>query len=139
MSAMSSFLRGRSWASYLFLASIGLGVAWFALQAWSGLQETDPTRLRINRVPLGAFMIIVVELILLALYLRAGELVGMVRVIAGIMGVVQLLQSLVVGLIAHYAEGLPFPEPSHVVMWFLAGANLLYALLGEGPAAQHPK
>lgn len=133
---MSTSLRGRSWASYFFLASIGLGIAWFAIQAWTGLQETDPARLRINRVPLGALVIIGVEILLLVLYLKAGELVGMVRVIAGIMGVVQILQSVVVALIAHYAEDLPFPEPSHVVTWVLAAANVLYALFGEGSGGE---
>ena len=123
-------LRGRSIVSYNFLAAIAVGVAWFGWQAYSGLSETDPTKLRINHAPLGAVVIIVVELILLALYLRAGELVGLVRVFAGLMGVVQFLQVLVGG-IAGVAEGLAFPTANHWVMGYLAATNVLYALLGE--------
>jgi hypothetical protein len=128
-------LRGRSWVSYNFLAAIVIGIAWFAVQAILVLQETDPTKLRINRVPLGAGVIIVVELLLLGLYLKAGELVGLVRTFAGIMGVVQLLQGVVVAWIAHVAEGTPFPTGSHMVIWYLAASNLLYAFLGEGRRA----
>lgn len=124
-------LRNRSWASYLFLASIVLGMLWFGAQAIIALQEVDPTKLRINRAPLGAAMIIVVDLILLALYFKAGELVGLVRVLAAVIAVVQILQSVVVGLLANYAEGVPFPELNHVVTWFLAAGNLLYAFVGE--------
>jgi hypothetical protein len=125
-------VRGRSWISYNFLAAIVIGIAWFAIQAIIVLQETDPTKLRVNRTPLGAAVIIVVEMILLALYLKAGELVGIVRTFAGIMGVVQLLQGVVVALIAHLTEGVPFPTASHYVIWYLAASNVLYALLGEG-------
>ena len=127
-------LRNRSWASYVFLAAIVFGIAWFAAQAVIALQETDPTKLRLNRAPFGAFMIIAVELLLLVLYLKAGELVGLVRVFAAIMGIVQLLQGLVAAWIGHVAEGLPFPTASHVVLWGLAAANLVYALAGEGRA-----
>jgi hypothetical protein len=126
-------MRGRSIVSYNFLAAIVIGVLWFGWQAYSGLSETDPTKLRVNRVPLGAFVIIVIEGLLLVLYLRAGELVGLVRVFAGLMGIVQMLQ-LLAGGIGGLVEGIPFPTANHWVMGYLALSNLAYALIGERKA-----
>jgi hypothetical protein len=121
----------RSPASWNFLVSIAVGIAWFGYQAWVGFSEPDPTKLRITRIPLGASMIIVIELLLLVLYIRGGELIGMVRLFAALMGLVQGLQ-IVVGAIAGVAEGMPFPTPNHWAMGYLALSNVVYALFGEG-------
>lgn len=121
----------RSFASYNFLAAIAIGIAWFGWQMVVGFAETDPTKLRVNRAPLGASMIIVVELLLLVLYTRGGELVGLTRVFAAVMGVVQVLQVLV-GAIAGGIEGQAFPTINHWMMGYLAVSNLLYAAIGEG-------
>ena len=129
-------LRPRSFISWNFLAAIGVGILWFAAHAFIALQETDPIKLRMNHSPFGAVVIIAVELVLLTLYMRAGELVGLVRTFAGIMGIMQILQGVVIGWIAFVAEGVPFPRPDHMVMWYLAASNLLYALFGEGRASQ---
>jgi hypothetical protein len=122
----------RSLVSWNFLIAIAVGILWFGAQALIGLQELDPVKLRMNRAPFGAAIIIIVEVLLLYLYTRAGELIGLVRTFAGILGIMQLLQGVVIGLIMNLAEGEPFPRPDHYVMWYLAASNLLYALFGEG-------
>jgi hypothetical protein len=61
-----------------------------------------------------------------------------VRVLAAVIGIVQILQSVVVGYLAHYAEGTPFPETNHMVTWALAACNLLYALVGERAGSTKP-
>jgi hypothetical protein len=125
-------IRPRSLVSWNFLIAIAVGILWFGAQALIGLQELDPVKLRMNRAPFGAVIIIIVEVLLLYLYMRAGELIGLVRTFAGILGIMQLLQGVVIGLIMHLTEDTPFPRPDHYVMWYLAASNLLYALFGEG-------
>jgi hypothetical protein len=122
--------RFRTFVSRLFLASVLFGIVWFGAQAWIGLSEADPTKLRINRIPLGASMIVIIEGLLAVLWFRGGELTGLVRLFAGLMGIVQGLQVLV-GAIASLTDGLPFPTANHWAMGGLVICNFLYALFGE--------
>lgn len=126
--------RRRSVLSWIFLASILFGIVWFGAQAVIGLSEADPTKLRINRIPLGASMIVIIEALLAFLWFRGGELTGLVRLFAGLMGLVQGLQVLVGG-IASLTEGLPFPTANHWAMGGLVICNFLYALFGDGRRA----
>ena len=83
-------------------------------------------------MPLGAIMIIVVELVLLALYLKAGELVGMVRVLAAVYGCGADPAERGGGIDRELCGGCAVSggeSDGHVVS---RGANLLYALFGEG-------
>jgi hypothetical protein len=128
--AASLGARARRLAAANFVLSIALAIAWFAWQAASGLAETDPARLRVNRVPLGAAVLLLVQIGLYVLYRRRGELDGLVRVFALLLGVVQLLQSAVVGALAHALYGEPFPTAAQMVTWYLCASNLLFALVG---------
>ena len=130
LSFFSSLVSLSRIASLNFVAAIAVGIAWFAVQIAVGLAETDPTILRTNRVPLGAAVLIIVQLILLVLYLRSSELTGLVRVFAAAMGLLQLLQVLV-GAIAAVADGFAFPTATHGVMAYLALSNLAFAALGK--------
>lgn len=123
----------RSFINANFVLAIVFGIVWFGAQVWIGLSEADPTKLRMNRIPLGASVIVVIEVLLAFLYWRGGELIGIVRLFAGLMGLVQMLQVLV-GAIAGMAEGLPFPTANHWAMGYLALSNGLFALFGRARA-----
>jgi len=128
--AASALQRLRALAAWNFVASIVGAIAWFAWQGVSGLMQADPARLRINRVPLGAAFLVIIQIVLLLLYRRRGELTGMVRVFALLLGTIQLLQSVVVGWIAYSVYEQPFPTAVQEVGWYLCASNLLFALVG---------
>ncbi len=120
--------------TFNFTLSIVIAILWFSWQTVHGLSEVDPTKLRINRIPLGAAVLVVVQIVLYVLYRKGGELVGLVRVFAAVLGVVQVLSSVVVAWIAHVAYDQPFPTDIHVLGWYLCFSNLAFAFLG--PARQ---
>ena len=114
-----------------FPSAVLLTVLWLGWRAITALHSADPTRLRIQQVPLGAAFLALVYLGVLALYARGGELMPLVRVFAGILGVVQLLQSVVVALIAHLAYGESFGTGSQVFSWYVCATLLAFAALGS--------
>jgi len=113
-----------------FLLAIGIALAFYGWLIASGLSETDPNVLRSNRVPLGAAFLSLVELALLVLYLRRSDLVGLVRVLAAILGVIGLIQTVVIPLLNQALYGSPFPNPGHMLMWYVYLSHLLFAMLG---------
>ena len=113
-----------------FLLAAGLALAIYGVLVASGLAETDPNVLRANRVPLGAAFLALVEVALVALYLRRPELCGLARVLAALLGVIGLLQTVVVPLLNQQLYGTPFPTARHQVMWYVYGSHLLFALAG---------
>ena len=115
-----------------FFIAMLLAIAWYGYQIVLGLQETDPSVARADRSAIGAVVLAFFELLLVVLYLRRGELVGLVRVIAGIVGLIGLLQSIVVPLIVRELYGDSFPTAGHVLLWYAYGSHLLYALVGDG-------
>jgi hypothetical protein len=72
----------RRLVSINFLLAIGIALVFYGWLIASGLSETDPNLLRANRMPLGAAFLSLVEVGLLVLYLRRGDLVGLVRVLS---------------------------------------------------------
>jgi hypothetical protein len=130
--------RLRRLVTFNFVLSIAVAVVWFSWQTISGLAETDPTKLRINRVPLGAAVLVVIQVVLYALYRRSREISGLVRVFAAMLGVVQFLSSVVVAWIAGVAYDQPFPTPVHILGWYLCSANLAFAFIGPPVANRVP-
>jgi hypothetical protein len=122
--------RLRAFTAANFLLSIAFAIAWFGWQLVAGLGEIDPAKMRINRVPLGAAVLILIQLGLLLLYRRRGGIVGLVRVCAALLGTVQFLQSVVVAWIASALYAQDFPTSMHLVSWYLCASNLLFAAVG---------
>jgi len=129
--------RLRELAAWNFVVSIVLAIAWFAWQGTLGLLQTDPSRMRINRVPLGAAFLVLVQVALLVMYRKRGELIPLVRVFATLLGTVQLLQSVVVAWLAALMYDQPFPTATHEVSWYLCFSNFLFALFAP-PSAPAP-
>jgi len=129
-SKLSALHRLRAFAAWNFLASILIAIAWFGWEGIAGLMQADPARMRINRVPLGAAFLVVIQLVLLVMYRRRGELTALVRVFAALLGTVQLLQSVVVAWIVYLMYEQPFPTAVQEVSWYLCASNLLFALAG---------
>jgi hypothetical protein len=113
-----------------FVLSIGVAIAWFSWQAISGLAEVDPAKLRINRIPLGAAVLVIVQIILYVLYRKQREISGLVRVFAAVLGVVQVLSSVVVAWIVGVAYDQPFPTAIHMLGWYMSASNLAFAFIG---------
>jgi hypothetical protein len=113
-----------------FLLAIAVALLFYGWLIASGLSETDPNVLRTNRVPIGAAFLSLVELVLLVLYLRRGELVGIVRVFAAILGVIGLIQTVLIPLLNQLLYGSEFPTAAHMLLWYVYGSHLLFALLG---------
>jgi hypothetical protein len=128
--ALSPLQRLRAFAAWNFVASIAVAIVWFGWEGVAALMQADPTRLRINRVPLGAAFLVVIQIVLLLLYRRRGEITGLVRVFAALLGTVQFLQSVVVAWIAYTVYEQPFPTALQEVSWYLCASNLLFALAG---------
>ena len=124
---MSAF---RRLISINFLLAIALALGFYAWLVASGLAETDPNVLRANRVPLGAAFLAVVELGLLVLYLRWRELVGLARVLAAILGVIGLMQTVLIPLLNQALYGSVFPAPNHMLMWYVYGSHLAFSAFG---------
>jgi hypothetical protein len=120
----------RRLASMNFLLAIGTALALYAWLIASGLSETDPNVLRSNRVPLGAAFLSIVELALLVLYLRRRDLVGLVRVLAAILGVIGLIQTVIIPLLNEALYGTVFPTPGHMLLWYVYASHLLFAAFG---------
>ena len=122
--------RLRAFAAWNFVASVVVAIAWFAWQGVAGLMQADPARMRVNRVPLGAAVLVLIQLALLVMYRKRGELIPLVRLFATLLGTVQLLQSVVVAWIAYLMYEQPFPTAAQEVTWYLCISNFLFALLG---------
>ena len=125
-----------------FIVAILVAVAWYGYQIVLGAQETDPSVARANRGAVGAVVLALIEIALFVLYLRRGasdDLGGLVRVIAAIVGIIGLLQSIVVPLLVREMYGGEFPTVGHVMLWYAYGSHLLYALLGEPPRVERVK
>ncbi|MCE2949043.1 MAG: hypothetical protein ACK515_23035 [bacterium] len=120
----------RRLASMNFLLAIGIALVFYGWLIASGLAETDPNVLRANRVPFGAAFLSLVELALLVLYLRRPDLVGLVRVLAAILGVIGLIQTVIIPLLNQLLYGSVFPTPGHMLMWYVYASHLLFALAG---------
>lgn len=116
--------------SFNFILAIVVALAFYAWLIGSGLAETDPNVLRANRVPLGAAFLSLVEIALLVLYLRRRDLTGLVRVLAAILGAIGLIQTIVIPLLDQLLYGTRFPTSSHMLMWYVYGSHLLFAMLG---------
>lgn len=128
----------RRLVSMNFLLAIGIALVFYAWLIASGLSETDPNVLRSNRVPLGAAFLSLVELALLVLYLRRGDLVGLVRVLSAILGVIGLIQTVVIPLLNQALYGTVFPTPGHMLMWYVYASHLLFAALGMAVTGARP-
>jgi hypothetical protein len=122
---------GRTWVGWNFFVAILVGLASFVYVVVAGLNEPDPSIARANRAGIGAAALTLVEIALLVLYLRRGELVGLVRTFAGIIGLIGLLQNTVVPLVLRELYEQPFPSAAHVVAWYVYGSHVLFALLGD--------
>jgi len=133
------FTTFRRLISINFLLAIAIALGFYAWLVASGLAETDPNVLRANRVPLGAAFLAIVELALVVLYLRRQELVGLVRVLAAILGVIGLLQTVAIPLLNQLLYGSAFPAPGHVLMWYVYGSHLLFAAFGVALGARVPR
>lgn len=120
----------RRFVSINFLLAIAVALLFYGWLIVSGLSETDPNVLRSNRVPMGAAFLSLVELALLALYLRRRDLLGLVRVFAAILGVIGLIQTVVIPLLNELLYGSEFPTAAHMLLWYVYGSHLLFALLG---------
>lgn len=120
----------RRLVSINFLLAIGIALVFYGWLIASGLSETDPNLLRANRMPLGAAFLSLVEVGLLVLYLRRGDLVGLVRVLSAILGVIGLIQTVLIPLLNQLLYGSVFPTPGHMLMWYVYGSHLLFAALG---------
>lgn len=120
----------RRFVSINFLLAIAVALLFYGWLIGSGLSETDPNVLRSNRVPMGAAFLSLVEVALLVLYLRRRELIGLVRVFAAILGVIGLIQTVVIPVLNQVMYGSPFPTPAHMLLWYVYGSHLLFALLG---------
>ncbi|MFO0480327.1 MAG: hypothetical protein ACK52M_01730 [bacterium] len=120
----------RRFVSINFLLAIAVVLLFYGWLIASGLSETDPNVLRSNRVPMGAAFLSLVELALLVLYLRRGDLLGLVRVFAAILGVIGLIQTAVIPLLNQLLYGSAFPTLAHMLLWYVYGSHLLFALLG---------
>jgi hypothetical protein len=120
----------RRFVSINFLLAMAVVLLFYGWLIISGLSETDPNVLRSNRVPLGAAFLSLVELVLLVLYLRRGELIGLVRVFAAILGVIGLIQTVVIPFLNQLLYGSEFPTAAHMLLWYVYGSHLLFALLG---------
>lgn len=127
---------GRTWVGTNFFVAILVGLAAFAYVVGAGLNETDPSVARANRAGIGAAALTLVEIALLVLYLRRGALVGLVRTFAGIIGFVGLLQNSVVPLVLRELYDQVFPTYLNMVMWYVYGSHLLFALIGDGREPQ---
>jgi predicted membrane-bound spermidine synthase len=121
----------RSPVAINFVVAILVVIAWYVFQIVLGAQETDPSVARANRSAVGAVVLLLFEIALLVLYLRRGQLAGLLRVIAAIVAVIGLLQSIVVPLVVREMYGTTFPTAGHMLQWYAYGSHLLYALLGE--------
>lgn len=119
-----------------FLLAIGTALVFYGWLIASGLAETDPNVLRSNRMPLGAAFLSLVEIALLVLYLRRGDLVGLVRVLSAILGVVGLIQTVVIPLLNEALYGTVFPTSGHMLMWYVYVSHLLFAALGMAVTGQ---
>lgn len=122
---------GRTWVGTNFFVALLLGLAAFVYVITVTLNEPDPAIARANRAGLGAAALALVEIALLALYLRRGVLSGLVRTFAGIIGFVGLLQNSVVPLVLRELYDQVFPTNLNMVMWYVYGSHLLYALIGD--------
>ncbi len=120
----------RRFVSINFLLAMAAVLLFYGWLIISGLSETDPNVLRSNRVPLGAAFLSLVELVLLVLYLRRRELIGLVRVFAAILGVIGLIQTVVIPFLNQLLYGSEFPTAAHMLLWYVYGSHLLFALLG---------
>jgi hypothetical protein len=120
----------RRLVSMNFLLAISIALVFYVWLIASGLSETDPNVLRSNRVPLGAAFLSLVEIALLVLYIRRGDLVGLVRVLSAILGVIGLIQTIVIPLLNQALYGTPFPTPGHMLMWYVYASHLLFAAFG---------
>lgn len=122
---------GHTWVGRNFFLALLVGLAAFVTVVVAGLNETDPAVARANRAGLGAAALVLVEIALLVLYLRRGPLVGLVRTFAGIIGFVGLLQNSVVPLVLRELYDQVFPTNLNMVMWYVYGSHVLFALLGD--------
>jgi hypothetical protein len=120
----------RRLVSINFLLAIGLALVFYGWLIAVGLSETDPNLLRANRVPLGAAFLSLVEVALLVLYLRRADLIGLVRVLSAILGVIGLIQTVIIPLLNQLLYGSVFPSPGHMLMWYVYAAHLLFAAFG---------
>ena len=111
-------------------------IAWYGFQIHLGIQETDPAVARANRAPIGAVVLGFVEIGLAALYFRRGEWGGLVRVFAAIVGLIGLLQSIVVPLVAREMYGSEFPRAGDLLAWYAYVSHLIFALVGDGRAVK---
>lgn len=127
---------GRTWVGRNFFIALLVGLAAFFTVVAAGINETDPSVARANRAGLGAAALTLVEIALLTLYLRRGPLVGLVRTFAGIIGFVGLLQNSVVPLVLRELYDQVFPTTLNIVMWYVYGSHVLFALLGDGSAGR---
>lgn len=118
-----------------FIIAVLAVIAWYGYQILLGAQETDPAVARANRAPIGAIVLGLIEIGLALLYLRRGEWVGLVRVLAAIVGVIGLLQSIVVPLVVREMYGTEFPRAGDVLLWYAYASHLIYALIGDGRMA----
>ncbi len=126
----------RRFVSINFLLAMAVVLLFYGWLIISGLSETDPNVLRSNRVPLGAAFLSLVELVLLVLYLRRRELIGLVRVFAAILGVIGLIQTVVIPFLNQLLYGSEFPTAAHMLLWYVYGSHLLFALLGISTTRQ---
>lgn len=128
----------RRLVSINFLLAIVIALGFYGWLVASGLSETDPNVLRSNRVPLGAAFLSLVELAILVLYLRRPDLIGLARVLAAILGVIGLIQTVVIPLLNQMLYGTAFPTAAHVLLWYVYGSHLLFAAMGGALAGRSP-
>ena len=129
----SSIMKGlRRWSARNFVLAMTAAIVVFAWIIVVGLQDTTPTGQQISRSPLGASVLLFFEGLLAFLFWRRGELRGLVRVFAAVLGIVGLLQSALVPVIVHELYGYPLFSWQAAVMWYAYVSHLLFAAIG-GP------
>jgi len=125
----------RSWIGWNFVAALLVGLASFLFVFIAGLNESDPSIARANRAGIGAIVLAFVAIALLILYLRRPDIPGVSRVLAGVLGVVGLIQNTAVPLVLRSLYESPFPTESHVIAWYVYVSYVLFALVGDGRRA----
>lgn len=118
-------------ATLNFVFAMAIAAALFIWLIADGLRDTTPTGQQVSRSPLGASVLLLLEVLLAFLFLRRGELAGLVRVFAAVLGFVGLLQSALVPLIVHELYGYPFMTWQSMLMWYVYSSHLAYALIGS--------